>query len=331
MKAMINRKYGNPDILRLEEIPIPIPGPGQVVIQLHYTSLNKRDYFLLLGKPFLVRLMTGALFSPKEKILGTDVAGVITKVGQGVENFKPGDRVFGDLSANNAGGFAEYCVTAADALVKIPEAMDFKQAAALPMGGVTAYQGLVKAGGLKAGQKVLINGASGGVGLYAVQIALALGADVTATCSPAKMELLHSLGVEKVINYQEQDCTQLEEQFHLILAANGYHPIKNYMKILLPGGTYVCSGGDFRQIFQTMLRGKSVAKKYGRNVSSLYAVPDADDLTIITGLFTSGKIKGIIDDEYPLERLPQALKRLGEGHVRGKLLISFSSNSNDNG
>ena len=255
MKAIVYRKYGSPDVLRLENVDKPVPKDDEVLVRVQATSLNAYDWHLLRAKPFLVRLMGGGLFKPKNTIPGADIAGRVEAIGRSVKQFKPGDEVFGDIAMSGSGGCAEYASAPESRLAPKPAKLSFEQAAAVPMAAVTALQGLRNIGGIQPGQKVLIHGAAGGVGTFAVQLAKAFGAEVTAVCRTDKMDMVRSLGADQVIDYTREDFTRSGRRYDLILGVNGYHPLSAYKRALTPKGRYVMAGGSTAQIFQAMLLG----------------------------------------------------------------------------
>jgi NADPH:quinone reductase-like Zn-dependent oxidoreductase len=322
MKAMVYHNYGKPDVLRLEEMPKPTPQDGELLIKLHAASVNCYDWRLLTADPFLVRLMRGGLFKPTIKILGIDIAGQVEAVGSHVKEFKPGDEVFGDISAvGGGGGFAEYVAVSEKALVLKSPRMTFAEAAAIPMAAVTALQGLRDGGEIQLGKKVLINGSSGGVGTFAVQLAKVLGAEVTAVCSTRKLDQARSLGADHVIDYTQENFTQNGQQYDLILAVNGYQPISAYQRSLTPRGRYVMVGGSGAQLFQALLLGPWMSKAKGKKMGAFSAQPKQQDLAFVKELFEAGKVKPVIDRSYPLSELPDALRYVGEGHAKGKVVI----------
>ena len=244
MKAIVYNKYGPPDVLELKEVEKPIPEDNQVLVKIHAASVNYGNLVLLRGKPFLARFAFG-LLKPKYSIPGGDIAGRVEAVGKNVKQFQPGDEVFGDLSGCGWGGFAEYVSVPENALALKPANMSFEEAAAVPMAAVTALQGLRDKGKIQSGQKVLINGASGGVGTFAVQIAKSFGAEVTGVCSTRNVDILRSIGADHIIDYTKEDFTQKTQSYDLILAVNGYQPISAYKRALSPNGIYV-HGRRFR-------------------------------------------------------------------------------------
>jgi len=321
MKAIVYTEYGPPDVLKLEAVEKPTPGDDEILIKVHAAAVNAADWHLLRGDPFLLRLTTG-LLKPKNKILGADVAGRVEAVGKNVKQFQPGDEVFGDLSASGWGGFAEYVCTRENALVLKPARVTFEEAAAVPMAAVTALQGLRDKGQIQPGQKVLINGASGGVGTFAVQIAKSFGAEVTAVCSTGKMDMVRSIGADQVIDYTEEDFTQNGQRYDLILAANGYHPLSDYKRALSPEGIYVMIGGSMAQIFQAMLLGPWMTMTGSQKMGNLLAKPNNQDLLFMGELLEAGKVVPVIDRCYPLSEVADALRYVEEGHARGKVIIT---------
>lgn len=328
MKAIVCEKYGPPDVLQLKEIEKPVPGDGQVLIKVHAASLNAYDWHLLTADVFLVRLMGGGLRGPKNKIPGADVAGRVEAVGRNVKQFGPGDEVFGDLAGCGGGAFAEHACARENALARKPAGLTFEQAAAVPMAAVTALQGLRDKGQIKPGQKVLINGASGGVGTFAVQIAKSFGTEVTAVCSTRNVEMARSLGADHIIDYTQEDFTRNGQHYDLILGANGYHALADYRRALAPQGIYVMSGGSMAQIFQAMLLGPWISKTGGRKMAAVSAKANQKDLAFMKGLLEAGKVIPIIDRCYPLSEVPEALRYLGEGHARGKVVITVEHSNN---
>jgi NADPH:quinone reductase-like Zn-dependent oxidoreductase len=327
MKAMVYHTYGSPDVLNLEEVETPTPKDDELLIKVHAASANARDWRLLRADPFLVRLMGGGVLKPKNTILGADVAGRVEAVGRNVTRFRPGDEVFGDLATCGTGSFAEYVSVPEHAVALKPANLTFEQAAAAPMAAVTALQGLRDTGHIQPGQKVLINGASGGVGTFAVQIAKAFGAEVTAVCSTNKVDMVRSLGADQVIDYTQEDFTQNGQRYDLILAVNGYHPISAYKRALRPKGIYVMAGGSTAQLFQALLLGPWISRTGGKKLAALSAKPNQKDLVFMTGLLEEGKVVPVIDRCYPLREVPEAIRYLEEGHVKGKVVITVEQNT----
>lgn len=324
MHAMVYRQYGPPDVLRFQEVPTPTPGPGELLVQVHAAGLNAADWRLLRAEPFLIRFMNGGLLRPKQTILGADIAGTVAAVGAGVRGFQPGDAVFGDISAHGAGGFAEYVAVPEQALVVKPPSLSFEEAAAVPMAAITALVGLRDAGQLQPGQRVLIVGASGGVGSFAVQIARALGGEVTAVCSTRNVAQARALGASRVIDYTRETLTPGGQPYDLILAVNGSRPLATYRRLLAPAGSYVAVGGSMRQLFEAMLLGPWLSRRGGQRVVALTYTPHRDHLLAVRELIEAGQIAPVIERTYPLRELPEALRTLEAGHARGKLVITVA-------
>jgi NADPH:quinone reductase-like Zn-dependent oxidoreductase len=326
MKAIVYTKYGPPDVLELKEVEKPTPKDNEVLIKVYAASVNAADWHLLRANPFLLRLYSG-LLKPKNKILGADIAGQVEAVGRNVKQFKPGDEVFGDLSGCGWGGFAEYVCACENALALKPANSSFEEAATVPMAAVTALQGLRDKGQLQPGQKVLINGASGGVGTFAVQIAKSFEAEVTAVCSTGNLDMVRSIGADHVIDYTKEDFTQNGQRYDLILAANGYHSLSDYQRALSPKGIYVATGGSMAQIFQPMLLGLWISMTGSKKMGTLSAVSNPKDLVFMKELLETGKINPVIDRRYPLSEAAEALRYLEEGHARGKVVITVEQNN----
>ena len=324
MKAIVYTKYGPPDVLRLEEIQKPTPSDDEVLIKVHAASANAYDWHLLRADPFLVRLMGGGLLKPKNTILGADIVGQVEAVGRNVKQFQPGDEVFGE---SGFGAFAEYVCASENALALKPANISFEEAAAVPMAAVTALQGLRDKGQIQPGQKVLINGASGGVGTFAVQIAKSFGAEVTAVCSTRNLDMVRSIGADQVIDYTQEDFTKSGQRYDLILAANGYHSISDYKRALSPEGIYVCTGGSMAQIFQSMLLGPWMSMTGSKKMGNSATRPNQKDLVFMKELLEAGKVVPVIDRRYPLSEVAEALRYLEEGHAQGKVVITVERNN----
>jgi len=322
MKAIICPRYGSPDVLQLREVEKPTPQPDEVLIQIHTASLNSRDLRMLRANPIFMRLMPGGLFRPRNNIFGGDLAGRVEAIGHVVKQFKPGDEVFGFLpSSTGKGTFAEFVCASENLLTLKPANLTFEQAAAVPLAAMTALQGLRAKGNIQPGQKVLIQGASGGVGTFAVQIAKAFGAEVTAVCSTLNLDLARSLGADHVIDYKVEDFTQSGVQYDLILAVNGYHPIKDYLRALNPGGFHVVAGGSIRQLIQAGSNRKRISQTNCQKTFVLSLKQNQEDLIIIKNLLESGKIIPVIDRCYPLSKTPEAFWYFENEHARGKVVI----------
>ena len=328
MKAIVYTHYGPPDVLKLEEVEKPTPKDDEVLVKVLAASAAAGDWLLLRGKPFLGRLMGYGLLKPKHKILGAAVAGRIEAVGRNVTQFQPGDEVFGDLSGCGFGAFAEYVSVPEKALALKPTRLTFEEAATVPVSAVTALQGLRDKGQIQPGQKVLINGASGGVGTFAVQIAKAFGTEVTAVCSTRNVDMVRSIGADHVIDYTQEDFTQNGQRYDLILAANGYHPISAYQRALSPQGIYVMTGGPMAQMFQAMLLGPWLSRNGSQKMGNLLARPNQKDLVFMKELLEGGKVVPVIDRRYTLREVPEAIRYVEEGHAQGKVVITVDQNNN---
>ena len=325
MKAIVYHKYGPPDVLELKEVEKPVPGEDEVLVKVHAVSVNYSDWAFVRGKPFLVRLMTG-LLKPKRR-LGVDVAGRVEAVGRNVKQFQPGHEVFGDLSGCGFGGFAEYVCAPENTLALKPANISFEEAAAVPQAALVALQGLRDKGQIRSKQIVLIIGASGGIGTFAVQIAKSFGAQVTGVCSTRNVDRVRSIGANRVIDYTKEDFTKNEKLYDLILATAGYRSIFDYKRALSPRGIYVMTGGSMKQIMQANLLGPAISKAEGKKLVALSHKPKQKDLVFMKELIEAGKVKPIIDRRYPLREVAEALRYYGEGHARGKVVITVEHNS----
>jgi NADPH:quinone reductase-like Zn-dependent oxidoreductase len=320
MKAIVYTTYGPPDVLRLAEVAKPVPMDGEVLVKVQAASANPLDWHLMRGKPFLVRLMVGGLLRPKNTILGSDVAGRVEAVGGAVTRFQPGDEVFG---GKGVGGFAEYVCVSEDRLARKPAGLSFEEAAAVPGAAITALQGLRDRGKIQRGQKVLIEGASGGVGTFAVQLAKAFGAEVTGVCSTRKVDTARSLGADHVIDYTREDFTQNGKQYDLIVATNAHHSIFEYKRALSPQGTYVMVGGGRKQILQALFLGPWIARR--KKLGSLLVKRNPENLIFLKELLDAGTLVPVIDRRYPLSEAAEALRYLEEGHAKGKVVITVEA------
>jgi NADPH:quinone reductase-like Zn-dependent oxidoreductase len=316
VKALVNRRYGGPEVLEFTDVPVPQPRGREVLVRVHAASVNAADRVMLRGKPWLVRLGMGVL-RPRHPILGFDVAGRVEAVGNRVSQFRVGDAVFG---ASEFGGFAEFVCVDEDRLVPQPSNVSVEEAAATPTAGYTALQGLRK-GRIAAGQRVLIDGASGGVGTFAIQIARSHGAEVTAVCSARNAATAHALGAARVIDYRREDFAADRERYDLVLAANAYRPLRDYWRALKPNGAYVMTGGGGVQILQAMLLGGVVSMASHRRMSNLLAVADKNDLVTLKELLEAGKIKPVIDRTIALRDVPEAIRHVEKDHARGKIVV----------
>jgi NADPH:quinone reductase-like Zn-dependent oxidoreductase len=317
MRAIVLTKYGTPsDVLQLREVEKPTPTDDQVLVRVLAASVNKADLAPIRGA-FLARLLGTGLREPKTKILGTDVAGRVESVGGNVTQLQPGDEVFGLAS----GAFAEYACASSDLLALKPGNATFEESAAVPLAAITALQGLRK-GQIRPGQRVLVNGASGGVGSFAVQIAKSFGTEVTAVCSRQNLDSARLMGADHVIDYAQADFTTNRQRYDLILAVNGHHPIRGYRRALSSSGICVVVGGSVAQIIQSLLFGPLISRTGSRRIGFMgIAKPNQEDLLLVKNLLEAGRIKPSIDRRYPLSDTVQALLALEEGHARGKLAI----------
>ena len=322
MKAIVHTEYGSPDVLQLKDVEQPLPAPDQVLVQIHAASVNYGNLALVKGEPFLVRLMSGGLLKPKHTIPGGDIAGRVEAIGGSVTQFQPGDEVFGDISDCGFGGFAEYVAVPESALAPKPANLTYEEAAAVPQAAVVALQGLRDLGRIQSGQQVLIYGASGGIGTFAVQIAKAFGADVTGVCSTRNLDLVRSIGADQVMDYTQQDFAQGEQRYDLIVATAGYRSIFDYRRALAPQGIYVMTGGSTAQVFQAML-GPLLSEKGGRQLGNLAHHPNQSDLVTVRELVEAGQVRPVIDRRYPLRETAEALRYYGGGHARGKVVITI--------
>ena len=321
MQAIVYREYGGPEVLSLEELPAPEPKDGEVLVRVRAAAVNPMDRHFLRGEPYFLRLMSGWR-RPKSIRLGADLAVVVEAVGRGVTRFKPGDAVFGA----GRGAFGELVCTPERALAVKPERVSFEQAAALPVAGTTALQGLRDAGKIQPGQTVLINGAAGGVGTFAVQIARALGAVVTGVCSTRNVELVRSLGAAHVVDYTQEDFITDDRQYDLMLDCVMNHSPAACRRVLRPRGTYVAIGGKSAGRLGPLLRLAAAAVKSsftGQRLRFCMAKLNAADLAWLGDLVASGKITPVIDRRGSLREVPEAIRHLETGHTRGKMVISL--------
>jgi NADPH:quinone reductase-like Zn-dependent oxidoreductase len=329
MKAIVCTKYGSPDVLQLQEVTKPVNQDDEVLIKIHAASINARDWRMLRANPFFIRLAPGGFLQPKNKILGADLAGRVEVVGRNIRQFKPGDEVFGYLpSATGRGTFAEYVCAKENLITLKPANLTFGQAAAVPEAAMTALQGLRDKGNIQPGQKVLIQGASGGVGTFAVQIAKAFGAEVTAVCSTRNLDTVRLLGADHLIDYTLENFTHNGQRYDLILAVNGYHPISDYLRALKPKGTCVIAGGSILQLFQAALQVQKTSKAGSQKTFVVSLVQDPKDLVYLKELFESGKVLPVIDRFYPLRKADEAFWYFEKEHAQGKVVITVEHNGN---
>ncbi len=322
MKAITQDVYGRPEVLGLREVEVPVPSDDQVLIRVEASSLNMFDWHMTTGTPYMTRMVAG-LRRPKQPVPGADVAGVVELVGRNVTRFAVGDEVFGGVGW---GAFAEYTVASERGITHKPDGITFEQAAATSLAGMTALQGLRDVGGLEAGHRVLINGASGGVGTFAVQIAKALGAEVTAVCSTTKVEMVRSIGADKVVDYTWDDYTESEQGYDLLLDNAGNRPWRRTKRVLAPGGINVTITGPKHRWMGPVrnLIARRVASSFSRKrMASFTAAMKQADLETLAGWLEAGEIEPVIERTYPLAEVPEALRYLGEGHALGKVVIEI--------
>ena len=317
MKAIVYSEYGSPDVLQLKEVAKPTPKENEVLVEVHAVSINGSDWEALVGRPLYVRI--GGLRRPGNPILGSDVAGRVEAVGASVKEFQPGDEVFGD-TPSYAGGFAEYVCLPESRLVRKPPGLTFEQASAIPQAGVIALQGMKHA---QQGQHVLINGAGGSAGSFAIQLAKLRGAEVTGVDNTEKLDFIRSLGADHVIDYTRQDFTRNEKQYDLILDVIAHRSVFAYKRALKPGGTYFFVGGSVGTLFPVLLLGPWIRRASNRNIRLLAVQPNREDLIAVTELCEQGRIVPVIDRVYPLDRTAEAMRYVGERHAKGKVVITL--------
>lgn len=314
MKAIVYTQYGPPEVLGLREIEKPIPCDDEVLVKVYAASVNYSDWAFVRGKPFLLRLMDQAPFGPKHPILGADIAGRVEAVGRNVKQFQPGDEVFGDLSGDGWGGFAEYVAAPEHVLASKPANLSFVEAAAVPQAAVVALQGLRDSGKIQPGQRVLINGASGGIGTFAVQIAKSFGAEVAGVCSTRSLALVRSLGADRVIDYTQEDFAQGDQRYDLILDIYAKRSLEDCERVLRPEGRYVLAGGDLKRIIQASMN-KS------ERVVNLSVRISQEDLSFMRELLEAGVVIPVIERCYPFGETAQAVSHYGKRHAQGKVVI----------
>jgi NADPH:quinone reductase-like Zn-dependent oxidoreductase len=326
MKAVVYTAYGSPDVLTIKEVERPHPKAGEVLVRVHAAAANPLDWHLMRGEPFIARLENG-LWRPKTTRLGADIAGQVETVGADVTQFQPGDAVFGETFAHGLGGFAEYVSVPAHALAQKPANLSYKAAAAVPIAGFTALQGLRNKGRIRSGQQVLINGASGGVGTFAVQIAKALGAEVTAVCSTHNLDLVRSIGADHCIDYTKEDFTRAGRQYDLIFDAVGNRLVSDMSRALRPHGICVVAGfTTMSNLLRTITIGAWVSRFGTKKIGLMdTAHTNSDDLRFIRELLEAGKVVPVIDRWYPLTETAEAIRYLETGRARGKVVITVAS------
>jgi NADPH:quinone reductase-like Zn-dependent oxidoreductase len=328
MKAYVSHEFGSPDVLKLEEIEKPVPKDNQALIKVRAVSVNPLDWHFMEGTPYLGRLPAFGLLKPRLTRLGVDFAGTVEAAGKNVTEFKPGDEVYG----NKFGAFAEYITATEATLIMKPPSLTFEQAASLPVAAMTALQALRDYGKLQPGQKVLINGASGGVGTFAVQIAKAFGAEITGVCSGRNIELVRSLGADHVIDYTKEDFTKRAERYDVILDNVGSQPLSGFRRVLSPTGKYVVvGGGGVKDSHWTgplvgVIKMLVLKPFVTQEMKMMLAEINKKDAAILADLIQAGKVKPVIDRTYPFSQLPDAMRYLEEGHARGKVVVTLGDN-----
>jgi NADPH:quinone reductase-like Zn-dependent oxidoreductase len=320
MKAIVYHEYGTPDVLALEDVDQPTPGDDEVLVRVRAASVNSWDWDLLTGTPLYSRLE--GLRKPKYEILGADIAGRVEAVGTNVERLRPGDDVFGDISGCGWGGYAEYVAVPEHALAMKSPAMTFEESAAIPQAGGLALQGVHNKGNLQRGESILINGAGGGVGTFAIQMAKRIGAEVTAVDSTEKLDLMRDLGADNVIDYRRSDYTKNGRRYDMILDVVARRSIFRYRGSLGPHGRFVMIGGSVSTGLQTMLIGPLLSQMGSMKLGLLIHRPNTEDLARMNELYEAGEVVPIIERVYPLSETPAALRHVGEGHALGKVVIT---------
>jgi NADPH:quinone reductase-like Zn-dependent oxidoreductase len=320
MKAVVYERYGSPDVLHLAELAKPTPTDDQILIKIHAVSLNGSDREGLVGRPLYARI--GGLLKPRHRILGSDIAGRVESVGRSHTEFKPGDGVFGEIPGYH-GGLAEYVCTHGKTMMRKPTSLTFEQAAAIPQAGVIALQGIREKGQVQPGQKVLINGAGGSAGSFAIQLARLYGAEVTGVDNAGKLDFMRSLGADQVIDYKQEDFSSSGRRYDLILDLIANRSVFACQRALRPGGTYFCVGGSVAVGFQILLLGPWIRKTRGKNIRMLVLPQNRKDLIAITELCEAGKVVPAIDRRYSLSEAPEALRYVSEGRAKGKVVITL--------
>jgi NADPH:quinone reductase-like Zn-dependent oxidoreductase len=319
MKAIVQTRYGLRS-LRIMDAPKPVPGENQLLVRVHAVALNYAVMFRVTGKPFLARLMMGSLLKPKRWIPGGEISGRVEAVGAKVRAFKPGDEVYGDTCKCGYGALAEFVCADQRALAPKPSPLSFEEAAGVPQSALVALQGL-RAGGICEGRKVLVHGASGGIGTFAVQIAKSFGAEVTGVCGANNLDMVRSLGADRVIDYAREGIAEEAEAYDIILAIRGTRPVREYYRALRPGGTYVMAGGSPFRFMLTAFQGSRLFRSGSKTMGRFTYSPDTEDLLIMKGLIEAGKVRSVIDKVYPLSEVAEAFRYLGKGHARGRVVV----------
>ncbi len=324
MKAIVRDKYGSPDVLRLEEIATPAPADNELLVKVHAAALNKGDWEILQGSPLWVRLVGFGLINPKIRILGSNFSGRIEAVGQAVSEFQVGDEICGDILEHGLGAFAEYvCVPEHAAIVRKPAGISFEEAASMPEAALIALQGIRNKGQVKSGRKVLINGAGGGAGTFAIQLAKLIGAEVTGVDTAEKLDLMRSLGAEHVVDYTREDFAARDTRYDLVLDLVGVRSIKTWKRVLQPEGIYMAVGGSMLQLIKTLLLGSWISRTTTKKIGVLGVDFNRQDIASGLELMESGQIAATIDRYFALQDVPDAMRYLGAGRSKGKVVVQI--------
>ena len=322
MKAVVMERYGTPDVLELRDVAKPTPKAGEVLVRVHAASINDWDWAMLQGAPFVVRMLNG-LFTPKVQIIGCDIAGRVEAVGGDVKTLQPGDEVYGDLSMSGFGAFAEYACAPEASLALKPARMTFEQAAAIPQAGMLAVQGLVDVGRIQSGQTLLLNGAGGGVGTFALQLAKLYDVEVTVVDKPGKLDMLRAMGADHVIDYFREDFTKGGKAYDLILDVKTNRSPFAYARALNPNGTYVTVGGRTSRLLQVLVLGPAMSRLYNKHVRLVGLKPNKD-LAYVNELFEAGQLAPVINGPYKLADVPEAFRFFGTGDHKGKIIVTMA-------
>ena len=318
MKAVVYARYGSPDVLQVVDRPAPVPGPGEVLVRVRAVSLNRSDWETLIGRPLYARV--GGLRRPRRPILGSDIAGTVEAVGPQAHRFQPGQEVFADI-LERMGGFAEYVAVPERLIAPMPTGLSHEVAACLPQAGAIALQGIVERGAVHAGQRVLINGAGGGSGMYAIQLAKLHGAEVTGVDNAEKLDLMRALGADQVLDHTQADFTRLGRSWDLILDMVAHRSPADYRRALAPGGRYLFTGGSMATLLRVLLVGSRAGRSAGKQLRLLVVRQGVQHLAPLIELCQAGTVRTVIDRRYSLGDVPAALRYLGEGHAKGKVVI----------
>jgi NADPH:quinone reductase-like Zn-dependent oxidoreductase len=320
MKAIVYTKYGPPEFLQLKEVAKPTPRDDEVLIKVQAVSVNRSDWEGLRGKPLYARI--GGLLRPRQQILGSDIAGRVEMAGRNVRRFRPGDEVFGDILPR-LGGFAEYVCARESTLTLKPPTMTFEEVAAIPQAAVIALQGIRDKGQAQPGQRVLIDGAGGGAGTFAVQLAKLYGAEVTGVDSTGKLDFMRSLGADHVIDYTQEDFTKNGNQYDLILDIVAHRSVFAYKRALRSNGSYFLAGGSVVTMLQILLLGPWISRTTGKKIRILAVRPNTEDVDFVKELIEAGRVMLIIDKAFPLSEVPEAISYVGDGRSQGKVVITM--------